>query len=67
MSQRPECDGTILARASESERGEMLNWSGFDANEWCPVPSDEMIREAFEYVLGDVEVARVEMKFVLTF
>jgi hypothetical protein len=24
-----------------------------------------MIREAFEYVLGDVEVARVEMKFVL--
>jgi hypothetical protein len=24
-------------------------------------------REAFEYVLGDVEVARVEMKFVLTF
>jgi hypothetical protein len=29
------------------------------------VPSDEMIREAFEYVLGDVEVARVEMKFVL--
>jgi hypothetical protein len=29
------------------------------------VPSDEMIREAFEYVRGDVEVARVEMRFVL--
>ena len=32
MRQRPECDGTILARASESERGEMLNCPGFDAN-----------------------------------
>ncbi len=32
MSPSPECDGTILARASESERGEMLNWLGFHAN-----------------------------------
>jgi hypothetical protein len=32
MSPSPECDGTILASGSESERGEMLNWAGFYAN-----------------------------------